>query len=425
MGLVKAIILIGGPQKGTRFRPLSFQVPKPLFPIAGYPMIQHHIEACSRLPDCKEIIILGYYQPTAELKKFIQFAQKEHGVLIRYLQEYCPLGTAGGLYHFRDQILRGNPSAFFVFNSDVHCHFPLEEMLKMHVEKTKGEGHIILGSGANAQQAVNYGCIVKSEDTLEVMHYVEKPNSFISNIINAGVYLFSPSIFDCIARAFDENYGGDEYLDGTLNAPDKVHLETSVLPKLAQSGKFFVCELSQDNKWCQVKNGGSAIYANRLYLSVYRRHYPTRLAESGEGQPQIIGDVQIHAGAQVDPTAVLGPNVYIGNGVIVGPGARVKESIILDRAELKDHCCILHSIIGWDCVVGQWARVEGYPSDLDPNDPLSLIASDSLFNEEGRLNPSITILGEGVAIPGEVVVLNSIVLPHKELSGSYKNQIIL
>jgi mannose-1-phosphate guanylyltransferase len=83
MGLVKAIILIGGPQKGTRFRPLSFQVPKPLFPIAGYPMIQHHIEACSRLPDCKEIIILGYYQPTAELKKFIQFAQKEHGVLIR------------------------------------------------------------------------------------------------------------------------------------------------------------------------------------------------------------------------------------------------------------------------------------------------------------------------------------------------------
>ena len=88
------------------------------------------------------------------------------------------------------------------------------------------------------------------------MHYVEKPNSFISNIINAGVYLFSPSIFDCIARAFDENYGGDEYLDGTLSAPDKVHLETSVLPKLAQSGKFFVCELSQDNKWCQVKNGG-------------------------------------------------------------------------------------------------------------------------------------------------------------------------
>ena len=55
---------------------------------------------------------------------------------------------------------------------------------------------------------------------------------------------------------FDENYDGDEYLDGMLGDPDKVHLETSVLPKLAQSGKFFVYQLPQENKWCQVKNGG-------------------------------------------------------------------------------------------------------------------------------------------------------------------------
>ena len=47
------------------------------------------------------------------------------------------------------------------------------------------------------------------------------------------------------------------------------------------------------------------------------------------------GDVQVHPGAQVHPTAVLGPNVYVGNGVVIGPGARVRGSIILDRAELK------------------------------------------------------------------------------------------
>ena len=47
--MLKAVILIGGLQKGTRFRPLSLDVPKPLFPVAGHPIIYHHIEACKRV----------------------------------------------------------------------------------------------------------------------------------------------------------------------------------------------------------------------------------------------------------------------------------------------------------------------------------------------------------------------------------------
>lgn len=54
---------------------------------------------------------------------------------------------------------------------------------------------------------------------------------------------------------------------------------------------------------------------------------------------------------------------------------------------------MLHSIVGWDCVVGAWSRVEGYPNDPNPNDPLARVSSDSLFDKEGRLNPSISILG--------------------------------
>lgn len=51
--MLKAVILIGGPQKGTRFRPLSFDLPKPLFPVAGYPMLQHLIEACAAVEGMK------------------------------------------------------------------------------------------------------------------------------------------------------------------------------------------------------------------------------------------------------------------------------------------------------------------------------------------------------------------------------------
>lgn len=94
----------------------------------------------------------------------------------------------------------------------------------------------------------------------------------------------------------------------------------------------------------------------------------------------------------------------------IGAGARVKEAIILDRAEVKvigtqicsckfsihflqEHCCVLHSIVGWDCELEPWSRIEGYPSDPNPNDPYAHVPRESLFKKDGRLNPSITILG--------------------------------
>ena len=129
----KAIILIAGPLKGTRFRPLSLDVAKPLFPLAGLPMIQHHIEALSRVDNLTEILILGFY-PNSEMAGFVAEMNGAYKVAggIRYLQEYTALGTAGGIYHFRDRILAGNPDCFFVINGDVCADFPLKELLTFH-----------------------------------------------------------------------------------------------------------------------------------------------------------------------------------------------------------------------------------------------------------------------------------------------------
>lgn len=67
---------------GTRFRPLSLDLPKPLFPIAGRSIIQHHIEACIRIKELKEILVIGYY-PTAQMERFITEMQKTYEVSIR------------------------------------------------------------------------------------------------------------------------------------------------------------------------------------------------------------------------------------------------------------------------------------------------------------------------------------------------------
>ncbi|XP_077979375.1 mannose-1-phosphate guanylyltransferase regulatory subunit alpha-A-like isoform X3 [Glandiceps talaboti] len=378
--MLKAIILIGGPQKGTRFRPLSLELPKPLFPVAGFPMVYHHIEACSRVSEIKEILLTGFYQPTDALVKFIQETSKQFKVPIRYLQEYTSLGTAGGLYHFRDQILSGNPKSFFVFNVDVCCDFPLEEMLEFHNSVPANVKFTMLATQATKLQSLNYGCLVEDEQTHEVCHYVEKPQTFVSSTINCGMYLFSPEIFQNIGEVFQKN----------------------------QDAMF-----------------KSAIYANRHYLELYGKYHPERLAENCDDGPKIIGDVFIHPTANVDSSATLGPNVTIGVNVHVGPGVRVRESIVLQAARLEDHCCVLNSIVGWNSSVGTWSRVEGTPCDPNPNAPFTKIEGDTLFKNDGRLNPSITILGKNVTIPAEVIILNSVVLPDKSLGQGYKNQIIL
>ncbi|XP_003383396.2 PREDICTED: mannose-1-phosphate guanyltransferase alpha-A-like [Amphimedon queenslandica] len=419
--IMKAVILIGGPHIGTRFRPLSFEVPKPLFPVAGCPMIQHHIEACLKFPSIKEILIIGFYQRSREMTRFLSELQRKHNITIRYLQEHCPLGTGGGLYHFRDQILSGGVSSFFVFNSDVCCDFPVKEMYAFHKET---KGCVILGTKANESQSVHYGCIVEDPKTHKVLHYVEKPETFVSDLINAGAYLFTQDIFQLLGDAFQCNYNE---MNGTHDSCDAIDLERTVLKKLAAGGKLYL--FMNTGFWSQFKTAGNAIYANKLYLSLYRKadHFLERLASSNDDieSPVIIGDVRIHSTAVVHPTAVLGPNVSVGPGVTIGAGARIKEAIILDRAEIKEHSCILHSIVGWECELGAWSRVEGYPSDPNPNDPFGNVPKESLFNEDGRLNPSITILGQGVRIDSEVMILNSIVLPHKDIGSSYRNQIIM
>lgn len=427
--MIKAVILIGGPQKGTRFRPLSFDVPKPLFPVAGYPIIYHHIDALSKIEEVKEIYLMGFFQPIEDLNRFVQNAQNEFKIPIRYLQEYKSLGTAGGIYHFRDVIRSGNPRAIFIINGDTAGDFELKIMLDFHTS-TKSQ-LTILGTEATETQSVNYGCIVEDKQTHEVLHYVEKPEHYLSSLINCGVYLTSLDIFDLIRDELSKDQAADINNSDLVNSfslvdisytRDMINFETRLFPILASTKNFYVHKTN--NSWSSIKSAGSAIYANRILLRLNKKTHPQRLAFNAEGSPKIIGDVFIHPSATVDSTAVLGPNVSIGFGVTVGPGVRVRESIILGNTILQNHSCILYSIVGWNSLIGSWVRIEGTPQDPNPNTPYAKIDHQSLFTH-GKLNPSITIIGSNVTVPSEVIVRNSIILPHKELNHSYKGEIIL
>ena len=283
---VKAVILVhahaiissqvGGPSRGTRFRPLSMSngPPKPLFPVAGQPMIQHHIRALNDLNDTvvngwhvviKEVLIVGFYAEDVGFTDFIRQASREFPNLsLRYLREFESLGTGGGLYHFRDQIQRNNADLFFVLHADICSSFPLKQMLQFHIEKSKLHPIIlatILGTKVPKEMVSAYGCIVQSDETNEVQHYVEKPETFVSDLISCGIYLFDRNIFDEMHESVTEKVETDE-----PGRDGMVKLETDVLRNIAGSGKLFVYETK--DFWRQIKTAGyvRAIVFNCLDL---------------------------------------------------------------------------------------------------------------------------------------------------------------
>lgn len=402
---LKAAVLVGGAQKGTRFRPLSLQLPKPLFPIAGVPLIEHHIEQLSKLDNLTEIFLIGFY-PSDQFDEFIKRCEVQYAIRIRYLEEPEAMGTAGGLYHFRSIISEGRPSAVFVLNADVCGDLPVSEMVSELSDKADAQC-LILTTEATRDQSVNFGSVV-IDSSGKVLHYVDKPTTFVSQHISCGVYLLRNGMINEIGsrRKCPES--------------QQIWFETDIFPYMASESLLYA--LHTTRWWSQTKTAAAVLYANRHYLRLYRSSDSPRLCRN---RAQIIGDVFIDPSAEVDPTAKIGPNVSIGAKARICAGVRVRESIILGEAVINEHACILHSVIGWRSVVGAWARVEGTPISPNPNIPFAKLDNKPLFNVDGRLNPSLTILGSDVHVPPETVILNSIVLPYKELSSSYKNQIIL
>ena len=145
-----------------------------------------------------------------------------------------------------------------------------------------------------------------------MLHYVEKPSSFVSTTISCGVYLFSLELLSLLSNIFKEKHHSDEdqfLAEGDILLKsmhtDSISLEKDVLGSLIESKRVFVFQQTENFWWTSIKTPGSAIYANRNYLTLYRKLHPELLAISKPEGPKIIGDVYIHPSATIDSSATV------------------------------------------------------------------------------------------------------------------------
>lgn len=217
----------------------------------------------------------------------LQVEAQRLGITISFSHEKEPLGTAGPLALSKD-ILSANDEAFFVLNSDVICDFPFSEMVEFH--KTHGrEGTIVV---TKVDEPSKYGVVVYDQTTGKIDKFVEKPQEFVSNKINAGMYIFKPDILKRIQVK-----------------PTSIEKET--FPFMASDEELYCMELK--GFWMDVGQPKDFLTGMCMYLGSLRQKNSSALATGSS----IVGNVI------VDPTAKIGQNCRIGPNVTIGKTSNI------------------------------------------------------------------------------------------------------
>ncbi|CAK7342798.1 unnamed protein product [Dovyalis caffra] len=353
---MKALILVGG--FGTRLRPLTLSVPKPLVDFANKPMILHQIEALKTI-GVTEVVLAINYQPEVMLN-FLKEYEKRLEIKITCSQETEPLGTAGPLALAREKLIDDSGLPFFVLNSDVISEYPLKQMIEFH-QGHGGEASIMV---TKVDEPSKYGVVVMEETTGKVEKFVEKPKIFVGNKINAGIYLLNPSVLDRIELR-------------------PTSIEKEVFPEIAAENKLYAMVLP--GFWMDIGQPKDYITGLRLYLDSLQKNSSPKLATG----PHIVGNVLVDESAVTGEGCLIGPDVAIGPGCVIDSGVRLSCCTVMRGVHIRKHACISNSIIGWHSTVGRWAHVE-----------------------------NTTILGEDVHVGDEVYSNGGVVLPHKEIKSS-------
>ena len=203
----KAVILAGG--KGTRLRPITYEIPKALIPVHGKTLTEHLFDLFRKY-DMKDIIMaVGHMKEKIEE----HFADgSRFGVKLSYIEENEPLGTAGPLRLGKNMLTE----AFIVSNGDELKNINIEEMYELHKENNA----LATIALTTVEDPSNYGVARLSGS--RILEFVEKPKKeeAPSKLINSGFYIMEPDVIDLIPRGF-------------------AMLEKDIFPKLAKMGRLF------------------------------------------------------------------------------------------------------------------------------------------------------------------------------------------
>ena len=297
------ILLVGG--MGTRLMPLTRDTPKPMLPIAGLPVTEHQLMAAKRA-GITTIVLATSYLSDVFTPYFGDGSQ--WGLDVRYAVEESPLGTGGAIKNAAAalNLKAGSDEPIVIFNGDVLSSHNLAKQIHEHVAHNADVTlHL-----THVEDARAYGCVPVDESG-RVTAFLEKMENPITNTINAGSYVFHPSVIETIA------------------ANTVVSVERDVFPALVTAGKKIYGYI-EDAYWLDIGTPRALLAGSKHLVGGDFKVDPTST---------IAASAKLQNGSSIGVDCEVGDDVIISGsivcaGVVIETGSEIRNSFIAPNSHI-------------------------------------------------------------------------------------------
>lgn len=296
------ILLVGG--FGTRLKPLTNESPKPMLPVAGLPVTEHQILAAKKAGVHTLVLATSYLSEV--FTPYFGDGSK-WGIKILYAVEKEPLGTGGAIRNAAQMLdlTKLGDEPIVIFNGDVLSRHSIADQIQFHQAKSADATlHLIEVDDARA-----FGCVPTDADG-RVTAFLEKMDNPVTNSINAGCYVFHPSVLDRIPLG------------------EVVSIERETFPALVESGRP-VFGYKEQAYWLDVGTPAALFKGSRDLIT---------------------GGYQVLAGSNIDPSAEITGKSSLGKSVTLGANVKIDDCIIGDHVTIGagaqlSQCFVLHNTV--------------------------------------------------------------------------------
>lgn len=357
------VVMAGG--FGTRIRPLSANLPKPMLPMVNRPILEHVLHLLKRY-GLDEVVLLLYHQPET-IKDYFGDGSR-CGMRLHYYTADADYGTAGAVKRGAALV---DSDSYMVLSGDVLCDFNLQDVIAAH-RQSGADVTITLTRVANPLQ---FGIVITGPDG-RVTRFLEKPTwgEVFSDTINTGLYVLQREVMDAIQ---DEG---------------AVDFSKDLFPALLADGRPLYGTI-QEGYWRDIGDPDS-------YLQAHHDICAGRVKSiEVPGEPlNLLGrDVRVEGQGTIENVELRG-TVVLGRGCEVEPGARLENSVIGPGAKIRANADLRNAVVWADAAVGERARLENTVvcegAEIGPSCTLE---TGSVIGDYSRLGREVRVK-EGVKI---------------------------
>jgi len=377
---VTAVILAAG--EGRRLQPLTNRRPKPMVPVANRPLLEHVVEAVAAAGIDRIALVVGYRQERIRN----HFGDGDDwGVAIEYVEQRTQLGTGHAVLQ-AEAVVDG---PFVVLNGDR----VVDPSIVSRIWELAREGEDPAMAVTTADRPRQYGVV--SLDGDRVTEIDEKPEGPVqTNRINAGVYGFSPAIFDAIRET---------------NAPGELAL-TATLNDLAAAST--VTAVAYDGRWLDVSNLWDllAVNAGLIEETGTGGAGGTASSPSVHDAATVTDDVALASGVRVGPNAAVGGNTAVGSNATIGANAVVENAVIFPDAVVGAGAVVRDAIVAGNADIEPHATVAGGPATIVVGDAVHRdVTLGGVVGDNAVVGAGATVTDGGVVGDNAVVGAGAVV----------------